>query len=84
MSQRCQFRSSTVSLDHLVGEREQPVWNCEAERLSRLKINDQFEFRGLLDRQVTRLLVFENPANVDANPTVHVRQASERLARNFW
>ena len=36
-----------VSLDHLIGEREQPVRNLKAERLGGLNIDHQFDFRRL-------------------------------------
>ena len=38
-----------ASLDHLVGEREQPVRNLEAERLGRFEIDDQLELGWLQD-----------------------------------
>jgi len=49
-----------VSFDHLVGECEQLVRDLEAERLSRPEIDHEVKFRGLLNRQVGRLLAFEN------------------------
>ena len=55
-----------VSFDHLVGEREQLVWNLEAERLGSPEIDDQFELGGLYDRQVGRFLALEYPAGIDA------------------
>jgi hypothetical protein len=38
------------SLDHLIGHREQRWWNFEAERISRLQINNELELGRLLDR----------------------------------
>jgi hypothetical protein len=52
MSALCQKRTSAASFDHIVGEREQPVGNLEAERLRGLEVDGQFELRGLYDRQV--------------------------------
>jgi hypothetical protein len=43
------------SFDHLVGEREQLVWEIEAERLRCGEINDEIELGRLLDRDVRRL-----------------------------
>jgi hypothetical protein len=43
-------------LDYLVGCRQQRFRDGEAERLGGLEIDDQFEFRGLLDREIARLL----------------------------
>ena len=44
----------------------------EAERLGGLEVDDQLDFRGLLDRQVGGLLALENPAGVDAGLTVRI------------
>ena len=61
-------RSSTSKCDasvyHLVGEREQPVGNLEAERLRGLEIDGQLEFVRQLDRQIGRFCPFENEAGV--------------------
>jgi hypothetical protein len=43
------------SLDYLIGTNEQCRWDGEAKRLGCLKIDDELEFGGLLDRQVGRL-----------------------------
>ena len=39
-----------VLLDHLGRLEEQGLWNCQPERLGRLEIDAELEFRGLLDR----------------------------------
>jgi hypothetical protein len=44
--------------------------HSETERLGGLEIDEKLDFRGLLDRQVGRLLTFENPAGVNADLTV--------------
>jgi hypothetical protein len=48
--------NSRRPFDHLVGERQQLVGHFKAERLRRPEIDYQLKFRGLLDRQVGRLL----------------------------
>ena len=59
------------SLDHLVGEGEQFVWNLEAKRPGGVEVDDQIEFGRLYDRQVSRLLAFENAAYIDAGLLIH-------------
>jgi hypothetical protein len=44
------------SLDHLVGAAEQREWHSDAKRPGGLEIDDQFDFRGLMDWQVGRLV----------------------------
>src|SRR5438034_626031 len=52
------------SFDHLVGEREQLVWNLEAERLGRLEVDHQIVLGWLLHRQVGRLLAPEDAIHI--------------------
>ena len=54
------------SFDHLVGQCQQLVGDFEAERLSGPEIDHEVKFRGLLNRQVGRLLAFEDAASVGA------------------
>jgi hypothetical protein len=42
-------------LDHLVGQSKQRRRYFKAEGLGRLQIDDELEFRGLLNRQIGRL-----------------------------
>jgi hypothetical protein len=44
-----------VSLDHLVGASRQRKRDSDAERLGGLEVQEQFNFRALLDRQLARL-----------------------------
>jgi hypothetical protein len=68
-------RHSVRLFDHLVGEREQPIWHVEAERLGSTEIDDQVEFGRQLHRQVAGFLPFENPAGVDAGAAIGIRLA---------
>src|SRR5437763_13399951 len=63
------------SFDYLIGEREQLGRNLEAERLRGLEVDDQLEPGRLIDRQVGRLLAFENPRGIHADPAISIHQA---------
>ena len=62
MSALGQKRTLPASFDQLVGAREDRCWHSDAERLRGLKLDDQLDFSGLLDRQVGGFLAFENSA----------------------
>src|SRR5215470_5480151 len=42
-------RETSNLLDHLISARQQRRHDCQAERLRRLEVDDQFELRRLLD-----------------------------------
>src|SRR5262245_31014211 len=66
--------SRFTSLDHLVGATRQRKRDSDAERLGGLETEDQLDFRGKLhDREVSRLLAFENAPGVDAAQMICVR-----------
>src|SRR5262245_20112391 len=64
----------SCSLNHLVGDREQPRWKAQAERLGRLEIDYQLEPGELQDRQVCGLLAFEYATGIDALLAIGFRQ----------
>src|SRR5262249_62125696 len=48
--------------------------NREPERLRGLRVDDQLEFGGLLDRKVTRLRAFENLVHVGRRASKEISQ----------
>jgi hypothetical protein len=54
-----QLQQKTRSLDQLVGEQLDRVRYLDAERPSRLQVDDELEFGRLQDRQVGRLRAVE-------------------------
>ena len=59
--------------NHLVRERNQPRWNGESERFGGLKIDHEFVFGRLKDRQIGRLRAFEDLSDVSARVSVGIR-----------
>src|SRR5215470_12505199 len=45
-------RETSNLLDHLISARQQRRHDCQAERLRRLEVDDQFELRRLLDGKI--------------------------------
>src|SRR4029077_11997296 len=62
-------------LDDLVGAGEDRWRNLQAERLSRLEVDHQFESGRLLDRQIGRLSAFEDLPSVYTLQVVEARKA---------
>src|SRR5438876_5589263 len=61
------------SFDHLVGAAQQREWDGEAECLGSPEVYDQLDSGRPLDREITRLLSFENFSGVDADQTIRFR-----------
>src|SRR5205085_6211788 len=70
-------RCSKIGLlfDHLVGLSKKRRRNRYAEGFQRLQIDHELELGGLNDRQICRLGAFENPAGVDADLMIRIRNA---------
>ena len=60
---------SAASLDHLVGRGQQCLWDGEAERLGSLEVDDEFEFRRKLHREIARLRPTQNAIDVSGGAT---------------
>src|SRR6516165_5570456 len=60
MSALCQKRTSTRSFDQVVGNGKYAGRNREPERLSSRQIDNELEFRWLLDRKIRRACTLEN------------------------
>ena len=48
-------RSRKFLFDYLIGTAERREWHWDAEGLGGFQVDDQFDLRGLLDRQVGRI-----------------------------
>src|SRR5262245_56989407 len=59
-------------LDHLVRSREQRHRYIEAKRRGSLEVDDQFEFGGELDRELTRFFASENTIHIGCGAAVKV------------
>src|ERR1700736_3735948 len=76
---QCHLRTHALqqkahSFDRLVGATEQRQRHGEAERLRGLEIDDQLDFRGLLDRQIGRLHALENLTRGDTDQMICIRK----------
>jgi len=63
-------RSKSLSLEHLVGTNQEGWWNFDAEYLCSRQIDDHFELRRLLHRQLRGAGTLQNLANIDAGLTI--------------
>src|SRR5215471_20836539 len=66
------LRQKTTLFDHLVDDRKQTRWDCDAERLCGFQIDEELEFCRLHHRQIGRLLTLENAAGVNTSQTVRL------------
>jgi len=65
-------RGKKSSFDHLVGATEHGKWDSDTQRLGGLEVDDQLDFRRLLDWQVGRLVTLEDPGRLSASQAVCV------------
>ena len=84
-------RSMKKLFDHLVGTGEQRRRHCEAESLSSLEIDNQFEFGRRLHGQLGRILALENSIHIFRRAPKHVgiihavgHQAAAGQEKTIW
>src|SRR5947209_5928285 len=56
----------------IAGCSEQRKWERNSERLGSFEVEDQLDFGGLLDWQISRFVPFENASCIDADLAVRV------------
>src|SRR5436305_9213345 len=80
------------SFNHVIGERQQLVGNFEAEHLRGTEVDHQLEFGRQDNRQITRLLAFEDASGINtglticignAGPVAHQSAGSDVLAQDI-
>src|SRR5262245_25671755 len=62
-----------ISFNYVVGDSHYARWNRDAKCLSGLEIDRQFVLSRLHNRQIGRLLTFENSPDVDAYLAIRLR-----------
>jgi len=60
-----QLQQNGGLLDHLISGHLHDLWNCQAEHLGGLEIDDEFDLRGLLHRKLGRLLTLVDPIDIE-------------------
>src|SRR6266568_2425006 len=66
-------RSNTASsFDHFVGARGEPGRHVEPKRFRGLEVDQEFEFGGLIDRQVGGRGAIENASHVDSGAAISI------------
>ena len=54
-----------TATENLVGRGQQRFWDGEAERFGSLEVDDEFEFRRLLHREISWFLAFQNAPSIN-------------------
>jgi len=74
LSALCQKQTLSHSIDHLVGAQLHLIGDGQSECSGGFQLNNEFKFRRLLNRQIARLLTFENSYRVKASQTISFRK----------
>src|SRR5438876_9137397 len=69
---RTNHRQPLSSYDHLVRAQDQRLRYQEPEGPRGFEVDDEIQFRGLLDRQIAWLGAFEDLVNVGGGPAIQV------------
>jgi len=68
-------RNKQDLFDDFIGTAGQDQRDSDAELLGGLKIDEELDFGGALDRQVGGAVAFENPTGIDAELMICIRIA---------
>src|SRR5262249_15674286 len=66
----------SCSFDHLVGAPGKGEWEGDAKGFGCLQIDQQLDFRDLLDRQIGRFVALEDASGIDTGLTVGFHKAA--------
>jgi hypothetical protein len=72
----CANRRHRGLFDHLIGATDQWQRHCDTQVFGGLEVDDQFDFRGLLDWHFGRLLPMEDAAGVNAHLPIRIGKIS--------
>src|SRR6516225_1343561 len=72
MSALCQKQTLARLLDNLVGGAEHRLRYGQVERFRGFEVDGELDFRGLMHRQVGRLLAVEDSTSIDADEAIGV------------
>jgi len=70
--------------DHRVGNGKDGPWNCQAERLGRLEIDDQLKFGRLKHQKIGRFLAFEDAAGIESHCGLTLSAVCRQGVINDW
>jgi hypothetical protein len=69
--------------DDLVGTSEEGLWDVKAKYLGGFEVDNQFDFGGLLDRQIGGFFALKNPPRIEADDPKRFVEACA-IKRHDW